>query len=169
MTNTVLNILTLGIKPLLEKQGRLHSIIVDFREKLSKRQEGKLSIEDVEDFYRKINNFDFSFVFFARYYRNYIENLNRFKPQTEEENPDITFLLIAIAEDKWKPTKPSEVFKHHIKYKYPLTSHFFISRQKKENQKKLNSPGHLSDLGKKKSFENAYRLPVRNRRKEQKQ
>lgn len=169
MAHTVQNILTLGLKPLLEKQARFHKIIVDFRDKLSKRQERKLSIEDVEDFYQEINSFDFSFVLFARYYQKYIENLNRFKPQTEEENPDITFLLIAIAEDKWKPTKPSEVFKHHIKYKYRLTSHFFISRQKKENRKKLNSPGQLSDRVKKNSFENSYRLPVRNRRKEQKQ
>jgi|SRR5690554_1902034 len=168
MTNTVLNILTLGIKPLLEKQGRLHNIIVDFREKLSKRQEGKLSVEDVEDFYRKVNNFDFSFVFFAEYYRKYIENLNRFKPQTEEENPDITFLLIAIAEDKWKPTKPLGVFLHHIQYKYKLTSKLFTSHQKKQNRKKMETPGLLADQNReKKSFEKGYRVPVRNQSKTQ--
>ena len=166
MTNSLLNILTLGIKPLLENQGRFHTTIIEFREKLSKRQERKLSVADIDDFFQKINNFNFSFMFFAEYYRKYIENLNRFKPDTEEQNPDITFLLIAIAEDKWKPTQPFHVLKHLIQYKYPLTSLLFISRQKKLNRKKIDASGLPADKNSEKiSVENGYRVPLRNQSK----
>lgn len=121
-----------------------HKTISEFREKLSRRQEGNLTIDDVDKFYNEINSLNFRFSLFADYYRKYIENLNRFKPNTEEENPDVTFLLIAIAEDKWKPTQPIDVFFYHIRYKYTLTSKFFISRQKKQNRKKLDASGELT-------------------------
>ncbi|WP_026450240.1 hypothetical protein [Aequorivita capsosiphonis] len=120
-----------------------HKTISEFRDKLSKLHEGGLSLADVEKFYNDINSFDFRFVLFAEYYRKYIENLNRFKPNTEDENPDVTFLLIAIKEDKWKPTRPTDVFLYHIRYKYKLTSKFFISRQKKQNRKKLDATEEL--------------------------
>lgn len=120
-----------------------HKTISEFREKLSRLQEGGLTLEDVDRFYSEINDYNFRFNLFGDYYRKYVENLNRFKPNTEEENPDVTFLLIAIAEDKWKPTKPMDVFLYHIRYKYKLTSNFFISRQKKQNRKKLDASEEL--------------------------
>lgn len=143
MTNLALNILSLGTKPLYEKQMKFHSIITEFRNKLSRLEEISLTVADIDEFYNKLNNFDFSFVLNAEYYRKYIDNLNRFKPNTEDKNPDLTFLLIALAEDKWKPTKPFPVFSYHLRYKNKLTSKFFISRQKKQNLKKLNTPDVL--------------------------
>ncbi len=140
MTDLVLNILSLGTKPLYEKQMRFHYIITEFRSKLSRIEEGSLTIADIDEFYTDLDNFDFSFVLFTEYYQKYIGNLNRFKPNTEDENPDVTFLLIAIAEDPWKPTDLFGVFMYHIRYKYKLTSRFFIARQKKHNLKKLNTP-----------------------------
>lgn len=140
MSNILLNILSLGTKPLYEKQVRFHDVISEFRYKLEKIEEVNLTVYDIEEFYSKLDNFDFSFVLFSEYYRKYIANLNRFKPQIENVNPDLTFLLIAIAEDKWKPTKPLDIFKYNVRYRYKLSSSFFISRQKKQNHKKLNVP-----------------------------
>ncbi|MGO3182758.1 MAG: hypothetical protein ACTIJ9_07995 [Aequorivita sp.] len=116
-----------------------HKTISEFREKLSRLQEHSVTVADIDEFYKNIDNLDFRFTLFSDYYRKYIENLNRFKPDTEEENPDVTFLMIAIAEDPWKPTDPFSVFMYHIRYKYKLTSKFFISRQKKQNRKKLDA------------------------------
>lgn len=117
---------------------RFHDTISGFRNKLSRLEQVSLTVADIDEFYNELSNFDFRFVFFSEYYQKYIANLNRFKPQTEDKNPDLTFLLIALAEDKWKPTKPLDIFNYHIRYRYTLTSSFFISRQKKQNHKKLN-------------------------------
>ena len=140
----LLNILSLGTKPLHEKQWRFHNLIADFRNKLAKRGESPLTESDIDLFYDELNNFNFNFVFFSDYYKKYIANLNRFRPKPIHGNIDVTFLLIAIAEDKWKPTEPSAVFSYHLKYKYKLTSRFFISHQKNQNRKKINSPDMIS-------------------------
>lgn len=162
MSDLALNILSLGTKPLYEKQFRFHDTITEFRNKLSRLEEVSLTVTDIDKFYKDLNNFDFSFVFFSEYYRKYIENLNRFRPQTEDKNPDLTFLLIAIAEDEWKPTKPLPIFFHRIRYKYKLTSKFFISRQKEQNRKKLNAPEVVNkEKSKFDSSKKWTRVPVR--------
>lgn len=161
MTDSILNILTLGIRPLYKRQGRFHRLISDFRNKLSRLEEGVLTKDDIETFYSDLNTFDFRFILFADYYQRYIENLNRFKPRVEDENPDITFLLIAIAEDKWKPTEPVPVFVYHLRYKFKPTSRFFISHQKKQNRKKLDAPGAMDKRdGKPKSSKEWTRVPL---------
>ena len=163
MTDLVVNILSLGIKPLYERQLRFHKIISEFRNKLSRLQDGDLTVADIDKFYNDLNNFDFRFVLFAEYYKKYVANLNRFKPNIEEENPDVTFLLIAIAEDKWKPTEFSPLFLYHLRYKFSLTSRFFISHQKKQNRKKLDVPGVLAKQnGKINSSQKWTRVPIRN-------
>ena len=118
---------------------RFHDTITEFRNILANLEDVNLTKDDVDKFYDELNSFNFRFSLFGKYYQNYIDNINRFKPK-EENNFDITFLKIAIAEDKWKPTKPLDIFNYHIRYKYKLTSKFFISRQKKQNLKKLNTP-----------------------------
>ena len=144
MTDALLNILSLGTKPLYEKQLRFHTIITEFRNRLSRLEEVSLTEADIDTFYNVLNNFDFSFILFKNYYKKYIANLNRFKPELLDGNIDLTFLIIAIAEDKWKPTAPIPIFLYHIRYKYKLTSKFFISHQKKQNRKKLDAPGVLA-------------------------
>lgn len=162
MANVFSNIASLGTKPLYEKQMRFHNIITEFRNKLSRLEEVSLTVDDIETFYNKLNNFDFGCVLFAEYYQKYIDNLNRFKPPAEDKNPDLTFLLIALAEDKWKPTKPLDIFNYYIRYKYKLTSKLFTSRQKKQNLKKLNPPevvaGQISKFDSSKKW---IKIPIR--------
>lgn len=144
MADLVLNILSLGTKPLYENQWRFHNLIADFRSKLARLEETPLAEADIESFYNALNTFDFRFVFFSDYYKKYIANLNRFKPEQVHGNMDVTFLLLAIAEDKWKPTAPFPVFSYHLKYKFPLASRVFISRQKSQNRKKINTPEQIA-------------------------
>jgi len=138
MTNLILDILSLGTKPLYEKQMRFHDTITEFRNKLARLEQVSLTVAGIDQFYNELNNFDFRFVLFSEHYQKYIDNLNRFKPRTDDKNPDLTFLIIALSEDKWKPTKPLDILNYNIRYKYKLSSGFFISRQKKQNHKKLN-------------------------------
>lgn len=162
MSNLVLNILSLGTKPLYEKHMRFHTIISDFRDKLEnpKGQE-KITPADIDSFYTKLNNFDFSFMFFSKYYRKYITNLNRLKPESDDSNPDLTLLRVALAENQWKPTTPSSIFIHHIKYENKITSKAFIAYQKKQNRKKLNAPvAKIKEIERPKSSEKWTRVPI---------
>lgn len=120
---------------------RFNTIISEFRDKLgSSEEQNKMTSADIEAFYNKLNNFDFRFKLFPKYYRKYIANLKRLKPQSEDSNPDLTLLRVALAENKWKPTTPFAICIHHIKYDNKITSKFFIAYQKKQNRKKLNTP-----------------------------
>lgn len=100
MIDFVLNILSLGLKPLYERHLRFHQIIADFRIKLPRPQnqaksltekeknqvpwlnetslkymnvmnvgthKTSLSESDLDEFYNKLNNFDFSFILFKKY------------------------------------------------------------------------------------------------------
>jgi hypothetical protein len=124
---------------------RFHTIITEFRNKLSNSSEVGLMESDIEIFYAKLNNFDFRFTLFSSYYQKYITNLSHLKPQEEDGILNLDFLKIATAVNKLKPTKPFAIFVHNLKYKYKLTSTFFISREKKQNHKKLNPPEVLAN------------------------
>lgn len=141
MINSVLNILSLGTKPMYDKHLMFHKLILEFRNKLVDNTKRSLTEEDIGDFYTRLNNFNFKALLFKDYYRKYVENLNRFRPEVGDRDMDLSLLEIALAENRWKPTKPLNIFTHHIKYKYKLTSKPFISHQKKQQLKKLNAPG----------------------------
>lgn len=162
MSDLVLNILSLGTKPLYEKQMRLHTIISEFRNKLkSSENGGKLTTADISEFYNALNNFDSSLVLFPKYHRKYIANINRLKPEPEEHNPDLALLRVALAENDWKPTTPFSIFIHYLKYDNKITSKPFIAFQKKQNRKKLNAPAvKVKETEKPKSSEKWTRVPI---------
>lgn len=116
-----------------------HTIISDFRTKLaSPESQAKINPTDIDQFYNKLN--ELNFLFFKKYYRKYIANLNRLKPDPDDKNPDWTLLQIAVAESDYKPTLPWDIFIHRLKYDYAPTSKPFVAYQKKQNRKKLNAP-----------------------------
>src|SRR5690606_25337763 len=116
-----------------------HTLISEFRTKLaSPESQAKITQSDIDQFYDELKKLNF--LFFKKYYRKFIANLNRLKPNPEDKNPDWTLLQVALAENKWKPTQPFPILIHRIKYEYALTSRFFIAHEKKQNLKKLNTP-----------------------------
>lgn len=162
MANLLVNILSLGIKPFLEKQRKFHELIVEFRDRFSNPGRANRVQADIDELYERLNNFDFKYVLFEDYYRNHIENLNRLSPNLEGSELDLKFIRIALEENKWKPTKPFPVLRHHLKYKFKLTAKPFTSIQKKQHTKKLNSPEAISKLrAKPKSSQNWTRVPIR--------
>ena len=153
----ILNILTLGLKPLYERHYSFYSILVEFRNKLPRRQNEarkltekelennivlkdiskimtvvdlstqKISLteSDIDDFYNKLNNFNYEFIIFKKYYKSIETNLNRFNPIAENKNFDIAILKDLLTEKKSRPLRPIPVLIYHIKYKYKLTSWIF--------------------------------------------
>lgn len=141
---------------------RFHTIISQFRNKLgNQKNEQKITKADIDAFYNQLNKFNFSFVLFPKYYRKYIDNLNRLKPDPKDENPDLSLLRIALAENEWKPTTPFSIFIHHIKYDNKITSRPFIAYQKRQNRKKLNAPAtKVKEVEKLKKSEKWTRVPI---------
>lgn len=161
MTNFLLNILSLGIKPLYEKQRQFHDLIADFRNRFANPGRANMVKSDIKEFYNKLDTFDFRFMLFKDYYHKQIENLNRFRPDLIENDFDLNFLRIALEENKWKPTTPFDVFIHHLKYEYKLSAKPFISQEKKKNLKRLNNLQVKTNIkDKPKSSQNWTRIPI---------
>jgi len=162
MGNFILNILSLGTKPLYDRHMKFDKLISEFRIKLANPEyQKKSTASDIDQLYNELNSFNSHFVFFKKYYQKYINNLNRLKPDPEDKNPDWTLLQIAVAKNKWKPTTPFSIFVHHIKYDYVLTSKPFIAYQKKQNRKKLNKPVKVvKETEKPKSEKEWIRVPI---------
>ena len=157
MFDFILNLLTLGIKPLYEKNLSYYKIIKEFREKLPRQQnearklgdkeiknnpvltdlqyftvidlsthKTSISEADLDTFYNKLNYFDYSFVFFKKYYKKYTRNLNRFNPRAEHKNFDLAVLQNVLKDDPIRPLKPIDVLIHHLKWEFKFTSKIYV-------------------------------------------
>ncbi len=134
----ILNILTLGLRPLYKKQYSFHHLIVRLRQVLEKENE---VLAEVDLLYNELENLNFHRILFPVYYRKYIEHLQRLRPEGEDLPLELALLKIAIAQDSLKPTKPFPVFLYHLMYRNRLTSRPYISYQKKQNRKRLDNLG----------------------------
>ena len=116
---------------------RFYRLISQFRQKLA--QSDKVTKAEIETLYNRLNACDFRRSPFSSYYKSYVANLNRLRPEVGNE-VDRALLLAVIKETQWKPTKPFEVLLYHLKYKYKLTSIPFIAYQKRKRRKELDAP-----------------------------
>lgn len=153
----ILNILTLGLKPLYQRHYSFYEILVEFRNKLPRRQNEarkltekeleknivlkdiskimtvvdlssqKISLteSDIDEFYNKLNNFNYDFILFKKYYKSIVKNLNRFNPKAENTNFDLAILKELLVEKKSRPLRPIPILIYHLKFKYKLTSWIF--------------------------------------------
>lgn len=155
MYNILMNIFTLGLKPLYDKHLQYYLIVKEFSEKLPRSQNQarplsdekkrsllgnsgsyitaidlstqKVSISesDLDVFYNKLNQFDYSFILFKKYYQSYTENLNRLQPKAENRDFGIAVVQFVL-NNPIKPLKPISVLLYHLKYKYTLTSKIYV-------------------------------------------
>jgi len=170
MINLLLNILTLGLKPLYEKHLGYYKIVKDFRDKLPRPQNQARTISDAEKedhpllsglkymhvldlathkvsvseadidrFYNQLNNFDYRFILFKKYYQKYTKNLNRFAPSASNKDFHLVLIQNIIKDDHLHPLKPFAILTYHIKYEYKLTAKpyiwFFERRRKRRMQR----------------------------------
>ncbi len=116
MTDILLKIFTLGLKPIYDKHLLYYQVIKDFRDKLPREhnQAKKLtedeidkhpflgetakyvtvlntathkiniSESDLDQFYNKLTNFDYSFMFFKKYYLDKTKNITRFNSKSKK-------------------------------------------------------------------------------------
>lgn len=152
-----MNILSLGLKPLYERNIAYYKIIKEFRHKLPRHQNQatQLSVEEVDKnlllpksakyvtvlntsthkpnlseleidlFYNKINDFNFSFVFFKSHYKEYTNNINRLRPTGSRGDLDLIVLQRILQDDPLHPLRPFDILIYHLKWKYRLTSSIY--------------------------------------------
>lgn len=158
MEQLFMNILSLGLKPLYEKNIAFYRLLKEFSNKLPRHQNQarKMTSDEIEKhpllpesakfitvldtsthkpnvseleidlFYNQLNDFDFSFVFFKKYYKQISKNLNRLKPAGAKGNLDLIVLQRILQGDFLHPLKPFDVLVYHLKWKFKLTSPIYI-------------------------------------------
>lgn len=97
-------------------------------------QKVSITEADLDKFYNKLNQFDYSFVLFKKYYQSYTKNLNRFKPKAENRDFDLAMIQVVL-DNKDKPLKPIAVLKYHLKFKYKISSKvymWFVQRKRRK-------------------------------------
>ncbi len=84
----------------------------------------KINVSEVELdlFYNRLNDFDYSFMFFRNHYRNFTKDLNRLNPKGENKNIDIVVLQDILQDDPLQPLKPFDVLVFHLKWEIKITS-----------------------------------------------
>lgn len=93
-------------------------------------QKVSLTEADIDDFYNKLNNFNYDFILFKKYYRDFVKNLNRFSPKASNTDFDIAILKGLLIEERHRPLRPFPILIYHIKFKYKLTSWIFKRNRK---------------------------------------
>ena len=91
-----------------------------------------LTESDIDVFYNKLNNFDYQFIIFKDYYKEFIRNLNRFNPKAEDNDFHLALMNDLLKETKSRPLRPFPILKFHLKYRYKLSSRIYelMSRKK---------------------------------------
>ena len=97
-------------------------------------QKISLSESDLDQFYNKLNNYDFSFMLFKEYYKKYIQNLNRFNPKAENKNFDLFMLSQVLKDDPLHPLKPFDVLTYNLKWKVKWSVKIYIWYLGKKNK-----------------------------------
>lgn len=85
-----------------------------------------ISEAEIDIFYNKLNEFDYSFVIFRNYYKRFTRNLNRFNPKAQNKNFDLVIIQSLLKDDPLHPLKPFDVLVYHLKWKFKLTSRIYM-------------------------------------------
>ncbi|MBS1652350.1 MAG: hypothetical protein JSU07_10100 [Bacteroidetes bacterium] len=76
---------------------------------------------DIDQFYNKINDLDYTFVFFKKHYKAHTADLNRLNPKSSKGNLDLIVLQKILQDDALHPLKPLDVAIYHVKYKLKIS------------------------------------------------
>jgi hypothetical protein len=152
-------ILSLGMKPLYDKQIEFYNILKEFRNLLPRRQkqaklvdkdnetlnpaivkltsimtvydlkdhEVTITEKEIDQFFNKINNFDYTGLIFKSYQREFIRNLNRFNPKAANKNFDLVVIQNLLSDEHINDFKPWNTFIYHLKYKYKWSNKIYIT------------------------------------------
>lgn len=91
-----------------------------------------ISEKELDVFFNELRDFNYRFMFFRKYYKSFTKNLMRFNPKSENGNFDLVILQEVLKDNSIHPLKPFDVLIFHIRYKFMLTSKFYIWYKKKK-------------------------------------
>ncbi len=85
-----------------------------------------ISEADIDQFYNRINDFNYNGIIFKKHYREFTRNLNRFNPKAENKNFDLVVMQAVLKDDPFHPLKPLDVLKFHLKWRIRSTSKIYV-------------------------------------------
>ncbi len=97
-----------------------------------------ISESDLDQFYNKLNNFDYRYMFFKSYYLDNTREITIINSQAKNGNTAIILLQEVLKESELNPVKPFDVLFFHIKWKLKLTSpiyKYFVRRKRNKKYK----------------------------------
>lgn len=101
-----------------------------------------VSESEIDLFYNRLNDFNYSFVLFKNYYKSFTQELNRFNPKSINKNFDIVIVQELLKDNPIHPLKFKDVFIYHIKWKWRLTSFYFKWQVRRKHKSNVNIKKH---------------------------
>ncbi len=92
-----------------------------------KNHEVSVTEKELDIFFNKLNNFDYTALIFKSHQREFIRNLNRFNPNASNKNFDLVVIQCLLSDEHINSFKPWNAFKYHLKYEFKWTSKMYIS------------------------------------------
>lgn len=91
-----------------------------------------LSEQELDMFFNAIQEFDFSFMLFKKYYKRHRADIVRLKTTIDQKSVDWVILQKVLQEEDIHPLKPSKVFIHHMKFEWKSTSAIYVKFLKRK-------------------------------------
>lgn len=85
-----------------------------------------LNEQELDMFFNAVQEFDFSFMLFKKYYKRHRADILRLKPTIDQKSVDWVVLQKVLQEDDIHPLKPNKVFIHHLKFEWKSTSAIYM-------------------------------------------
>jgi hypothetical protein len=93
-----------------------------------------LTESDLDLFYNKLKNFDYSLVLFSKHYKEYTDEIMRLEPKSENKNFQLVVLQEVLEKNSLHPLKFWEVFIFHVKFRWRLTTYFCTWKIRKKQR-----------------------------------
>jgi hypothetical protein len=94
-------------------------------------QKSNITESDIDEFYNKLENFNLNFLLFKEYYRGQINNFKRFDPKASKQDFHTAIIVNLLEESDTNPLKPLSILTYHLKWKWNLTSKFYLKYLRK--------------------------------------
>jgi hypothetical protein len=98
-------------------------------------QKSNLTESDIDEFYNKLEHFNYNFIIFKKYYQERIRNLKRFDPKATNKDFHTAIIITLLEESSSNPLRPFPILLYHLKYKYKLTSNLYLRKMNKKRKK----------------------------------
>ncbi len=90
--------------------------------------------QELDYFINSIQHFDYSWMFFKSYYKEYSSSILKFKPESKNGNFELVLLQSVLKDNPIRPLKPLPVIIHNFKFNFKPISTIYIWNFKRKRK-----------------------------------